>query len=76
MPGREAQEALAAEARDGLTAGASVQILITGYPIWLAITHLWDHGQLWRATLDDKSNILIGKDAIIAVRFGEIVDGE
>lgn len=68
--------ALASEAKDGLVAGASVQILITGYPTWLAITELWHHGDLWNATLADQSRILIGKDSIIGVRFGEIEDSE
>jgi hypothetical protein len=63
---------LAAEAKDGLAAGASVQILISGYPTWLAIIALWTHGELWRATLVDESNILIGKDSLIGVRFGDV----
>lgn len=64
--------ALAVEAKDGLAAGASVQILVTGYPAWVAITELWDHGDLLNATLGDSSRMLIGKDAIIGVRFGDL----
>lgn len=64
--------ALATEAKDGLTAGASVQILITGYPTWLAITALRKHDELLHADLVDGSGILIGIDAIIGVRFGDV----
>lgn len=70
----ETAEALAMEAKHGLAAGSSIQILITGYPTWLAITEMWDHGDLWKVTLGDGSAILIGRDAMIGVRFGEIED--
>lgn len=69
--GSDAGESLAVEAKDGLAAGASVQILIFGYPTWLAITELWTHGELRQAKLADESSILIPKDAILGVRFGE-----
>ena len=72
----DSAEALASEAKDGLTAGASVQILIVGYPTWLPITALWTHGDLRHAQLADGSSILIPKDAILGVRFGEIDEQE
>ena len=73
----ETAKALIAEARDGLAAGASVQILITGYPTWLAINELWNGPkELLHATLADGSGILIGEGAILGVRFGEVEDGD
>jgi len=60
-----------------LAAGAEVQVLIAGYPTWLSITALWSQGEnLLHATLDDHSGVLIGKDAIIGVRFGKVYDTE
>jgi hypothetical protein len=67
--------ALAHEAEIGLISGASVQVLVRGYPTWLAVTELTVHGgDLLKATLDDHSALLLGKDAIIGVRFGPVDD--
>jgi hypothetical protein len=64
---------LAVEAGHGLDSGASVQILVVGYPTWLAITELAVHpDELLKATLSDGSAILMGKYAILSVRFGKV----
>ena len=69
----EEQNALIAEAKDGLSAGGSVQILLKGYGVWLEITELWNLGPLLKARLSDSSFVLIAKESLIAARFGEVV---